>query len=606
MQLTTAVAGRWTLALATSLGLATVANYANHKGYWEGTIHRVQTVDFNILAHMLPTKLSYALIEGDSEELQRTINSNYGLFGLVVTDCQADTAACSEQNILYASESYLDWRTELDNRGIDFLTDTEAPYSILYDPPPLLTTDGYEDSRDETWNPTGLENEGEIIGRVYYVRGIPPSFWNYYGRWITGIPSGSLLSDSGAYKYFSLTIALFLLGGVAGVGVLEAVMAQKRLKEEKLNQTAEELQVIRHERNGLLGEKNKLLAESNTVKLEKEKLNQQLQNQKHSYEEKLRERLKFGQQTRQEIESLEKEINLISTQQWESQTQLEERDQTIGNLLSQLDSLKKSEQDNEKSIIEYTRKVDALQESLEKSNQEIKHLNERIAHIEKTKEDLINNSRLLEESLEDARQEEINLRKEHEEELDLYIQENKILQDRINQYVDIASEFENENKRLKTNLENRIAQQEYEEKQESSTLSEIHEDRNHDIISKSDIDFSAIRIGLVGGNADLQNKIIEALYTLGIQKEPKQIFDDKRIATKEIKSKLKHCNFIAMFRHGNGHSIVYQAESAIKGKAFRNTFKHYFNSKRPNSSDIISEIILTIRNDFGDHPNVAA
>jgi hypothetical protein len=56
------ILGRFAVVMSTAMGLATVANYNHHKNYWEGTIYRIQTVDFNILAHTLPTKLSYALV----------------------------------------------------------------------------------------------------------------------------------------------------------------------------------------------------------------------------------------------------------------------------------------------------------------------------------------------------------------------------------------------------------------------------------------------------------------------------------------------------------------------------------------------------------------
>ncbi|NJK34196.1 MAG: hypothetical protein HC919_04155 [Oscillatoriales cyanobacterium SM2_2_1] len=42
---------------ATALGIL----YANYYNYWEVTIHRTQTIDFNILANLLPTKISLLL-----------------------------------------------------------------------------------------------------------------------------------------------------------------------------------------------------------------------------------------------------------------------------------------------------------------------------------------------------------------------------------------------------------------------------------------------------------------------------------------------------------------------------------------------------------------
>ena len=600
MQHTTAVVGRWTLAIATSLGLATVANYANHKGYWEGTIHRVQTVDFNILSHMLPTKLSYALLEGNSEELQRTLDSNYGLFGLVVTDCQTDTLVCSDQNILYASESYLDWRTELDNQGVNFLISSEAPYSVLRDPPPLLTTDGYEDSRDETWDATGLENEGEVIGRVYYVRGIPPSFWNYYRRWITGIPSGSLLSDSGAYKYFSLTVALFLFGGLAGVGVLETVIAQKRLQEEKLNRTAEKLKAVHQERNKLLGEKNILLADLRKIKAEKINLGNQLKQQRQDYESQLEERLAISQHNRTKIETLEREISLTLEKQGLDQIEIREREQVIKTLTSQIEDLQSSENDNKEILANLTQQINFLREGRERSKLEIEELNQQIKTIEDSKEQLIEQTHLLESGLSEVKNEEDSIKEKNQKLLEKQIKANEHLRKELEYYASLADRYEKENRRLQNNLENQAAIQEYFKANPSQNDSETP------ISSKEpEIDFFIVRIGLVGGHEDLHNKIIENLYKLGLQKEPKQIFSFEHNTRRDIKNKLMNCNFIAVFLYYSGHPTVKIFKRLHSRGAFENSFVHFFNERRAENSDIINEVISVIISDF-DNPSDSA
>ncbi|WP_237766242.1 hypothetical protein [Arthrospira platensis] len=56
--------GRLSIISVISLVMATINNYGNHKNYWERTIFATQTVDFNILSHTLPTKLSLALLDG--------------------------------------------------------------------------------------------------------------------------------------------------------------------------------------------------------------------------------------------------------------------------------------------------------------------------------------------------------------------------------------------------------------------------------------------------------------------------------------------------------------------------------------------------------------
>ena len=60
-----------------------VLSFVNYQRY-SSSLYKIQTVDFNILAYTLPSKLSYTLIKGDLNELQRTLNSNYGFFAWLV------------------------------------------------------------------------------------------------------------------------------------------------------------------------------------------------------------------------------------------------------------------------------------------------------------------------------------------------------------------------------------------------------------------------------------------------------------------------------------------------------------------------------------------
>lgn len=67
---------RFAITSSVAFSAATFSNWIDYKNYWDGTIYRTQTVDFNMLSHTLPTKLSYALQQKDTAEVQRTLNSN--------------------------------------------------------------------------------------------------------------------------------------------------------------------------------------------------------------------------------------------------------------------------------------------------------------------------------------------------------------------------------------------------------------------------------------------------------------------------------------------------------------------------------------------------
>ena len=314
-----------------ALGIATTANWANHKSYWEGTIERVQTTDFNILSHTLPTKLSYTLIAGDIEELQQTLNSNYGLFGLVVTNCLSTDPSCPNQQILYQTESKLSWRQQLKAKDL-----SNYPYDLLQNAPPLKATGGFESSRAISWSFTGKTNPGQIIGRVYYVRGIAPDFWADYLSWMQGLP-GSLLSDHGAQKYYTLTTSLFSLGGLTSWSLIEWILYGKRLQKELAQQDKErmlkELTALRQQFY------ERLRRVSNLIE-EREVYASELSRDQQSKDKRIRELEKaIAQLNSQPSVPVQQNISTpidLEQNQEVLQKEIQQREQTIASLQSQI------------------------------------------------------------------------------------------------------------------------------------------------------------------------------------------------------------------------------------------------------------------------------
>ncbi len=174
-------------------------NYLNYQAYWNQTLYSVQTIDFNMLMHSLPTKLSIALKNGDTEEIQRTIDSNLNKFGLVLTDCKSIEKNCEGQKILYMSGKPA-FKAHLKVSDLN-----KDPYDILRDPPSLYAEQYYQ--YDFSNHPIATEaiNAGKPIGRIYYVRVIPPNFFNDYGY--------RLFFSSGALglAYRNMTFVLIFL-----------------------------------------------------------------------------------------------------------------------------------------------------------------------------------------------------------------------------------------------------------------------------------------------------------------------------------------------------------------------------------------------------------
>lgn len=143
---------------------------SHYESYWNGTIHRVQTVDFNILHHTLPTCLSQMILSGRTDEIQKALNSNFGIFGLVITDANG-------QEILFRTNNFYQKETWQPKLTIDYLNSLKEPFDVLTDPPPMAPQFAHKNPRED--GVISLSKpQGRVIGRLYYVRGVPPSFYD--------------------------------------------------------------------------------------------------------------------------------------------------------------------------------------------------------------------------------------------------------------------------------------------------------------------------------------------------------------------------------------------------------------------------------------------
>jgi hypothetical protein len=192
---------RFAGALAFSSFTSLCVIYLTHKNYWEVTIYRVQTVDFNILSNVLPSKLSTQLLTNDRKGIQATLDSNYGLFGMIVTDCKSDRIDCPQQKITYASTTTVQTTSDGKQKLVPEsgypeiwakkFAEVDKPaqllsgdFLLLRDPIPNKPEWKFKDAHDTKSVPSGLQNSGKIIGRVYLLRGNPPLFTAEIQRWL--------------------------------------------------------------------------------------------------------------------------------------------------------------------------------------------------------------------------------------------------------------------------------------------------------------------------------------------------------------------------------------------------------------------------------------
>ena len=207
----TIVAG--VLLIAFSVWLALCMKW--YESYWEGTIRRVQTVDFNMLHHTLPTTLSYLVLTGQDDAIQKVLDSNFGIFGIIITDPKGE-------NIVYKTEKVYHKKTWQNLLSVNFLKDSQKDkeaehFDLLTDPPPLWAQYANSSPRQAADTQVLPTAKSRVIGRIYYVRQPPPPFvedvaGSLWGNWfeLSGSKRGYALHTLNVLA-FALVVILILL-----------------------------------------------------------------------------------------------------------------------------------------------------------------------------------------------------------------------------------------------------------------------------------------------------------------------------------------------------------------------------------------------------------
>jgi hypothetical protein len=245
-----------TLSLGTSLSVI----YVNHYNYWKGTIYRTQTVDFNILSNLLPSKLSVFLSKknlstDDIIGIKQILDSNYGLFGIIVTNCKSEDLHCPNQKILYASKTMIKeskganqklipensyakvWSEKFNKDNSSEKSLIESPFVILRNPPPLYQEWRFETPNDDKQVYSKYKNSGTIIGRAYFLRAEKPSFRDDLQKWVKEIPSilpnnsGKVTMSSRNLVYSSIAISTIIAGLLVFIA-MEFAYYSTRLAQE--------------------------------------------------------------------------------------------------------------------------------------------------------------------------------------------------------------------------------------------------------------------------------------------------------------------------------------------------------------------------------------
>ncbi len=244
------------LIVIAGIGSWLILCHAHYKSYWFGTIYRVQTTDFNLLHHILPQTLSQMIIAGRIDLIQETLDSTFGLFGLVITDPSGKTVWW-KTNKVYHRES---WHHKA---APDLLKLEGEPFDLLTNPVELEPV--YAHISPRSMKAKQLRKpKGEVLGRLYYLRADPPSFFADLKNFV----AGGFWEVSGAkrgYLYVTMSVTAFALVIMLIVWLRRRVI---ELKQKELESAERELEIRKRALESL---SNELAAQkSRKIWLEKE------------------------------------------------------------------------------------------------------------------------------------------------------------------------------------------------------------------------------------------------------------------------------------------------------------------------------------------------
>jgi hypothetical protein len=360
-----------------SFGIGGAVTFDRYNNYWNQTIFRVQTVDFNILSHTLPTKLSYALIKKQPEEVQRTLNSNYNLFGLIVTDSSGQEIIAYSGKDAGKSSS---WKAALNPQELK-----NHPYDVLLDPPPVFAQWTYSKPQSTEPSATEFTNQGRVIGRVYYVRGVKPTFQEDLIKWLS-----NPFSESSRIQTYTTSLAACFGATLLIWSGFEFILYRKRVGEEKAQQELELAQTkaeLAQQELELIEEREKKAQQELELAQTKAELAQQELELIEEREEKAQQELELAQTkaelAQQELELIEeRNQNLINNNQI-LQVQLAERVSELQLLQKQRDD-ERNEFEQEANNLRITNKK--LASEIDKLTNSINNLSTNANSIQLQKE----------------------------------------------------------------------------------------------------------------------------------------------------------------------------------------------------------------------------
>lgn len=437
---------RFILFLGSGSLLALGLSVFSHYRYWYGTIKAVQTTQLNILANTIPSKLSLLLLNQDTEEIDRLLNSNYGFIGMVVTDCQQRLDDCAQEAILHRSGMDKGW-------GENFREDdlSQYPFDLLLDPPPTKTENYYSQPYSHNIEQTNNLNPGQIIGRVYYIRPNPPSVFNGLQSWLLTVVR---IRISGWLHPYTIFWFLCL-----GSSLISWYFVEREIKRIETIAVFQKIQLeadinnIQHHNEQLNQEKQKLTQYLGSLTADIQSLNNQiltLQTEVNHKERELNQTYDLVEQTKTSLEKYQQQLTIIhqdsrakSREQQELEVKIQETQLLLVNKEHLLSSLANNLEATKNSLFSLETERESTQHLLREKESENYSLEQEINTLHQKLTEQENRIRKLEnERLNvDEWQQIIKSYDEDLKNLDQLREENESLLQEINKFKDIVGQL---------------------------------------------------------------------------------------------------------------------------------------------------------------------
>ena len=239
-----------------------------HDDYWggkgkdpQGTIYAVQTVEANIAAASLPYTIASIIKEGKFERLPDFLNISFGLTGYAVTTCEdgSNSDTCLNETLVGVTESWFVKKDDIP-RYIE-----DADFNILTDNHALGIDWSYKAPKVDKIIEHAFNPEGNVIGRLYYLRWDRPQLHARIKEWVT---QDYLWSSSGEKKYYG-SITLSYLFFMCLFIVFQTIIYKKFIETKKLKLEKKD---IESRYNDAITERHTLESDKNHLSTERERL----------------------------------------------------------------------------------------------------------------------------------------------------------------------------------------------------------------------------------------------------------------------------------------------------------------------------------------------